>query len=61
MTAIPETRYACAAGDVHIAYQALGDGPVDLVYVRRSSSRSSTCGRSRASPRSSSASRASRG
>jgi class 3 adenylate cyclase len=28
----PETRYA-RAGDVHIAYQVLGDGPVDLVYV----------------------------
>jgi class 3 adenylate cyclase len=29
---IPETRYA-RAGDVHIAYQVLGEGPVDLVYV----------------------------
>lgn len=28
----PETRYA-RAGDVHIAYQVVGDGPVDLVYV----------------------------
>jgi class 3 adenylate cyclase len=28
----PETRYA-RAGDVHIAYQVIGDGPVDLVYV----------------------------
>jgi class 3 adenylate cyclase len=28
----PETRYA-RAGDVHIAYQVVGDGPVDVVYV----------------------------
>jgi len=29
---VPETRYA-RAGDVHIAYQVVGNGPVDLVYV----------------------------
>src|SRR3954451_19094361 len=29
---VPETRYA-RSGDVHIAYQVIGDGPVDLVYV----------------------------
>lgn len=28
----PATRYA-RAGDVHIAYQVVGDGPIDLVYV----------------------------
>jgi len=28
----PETRYALS-GDVHIAYQVVGDGPIDLVYV----------------------------
>src|SRR5262249_1654915 len=28
----PETRYA-VSGDVHIAYQVLGHGPFDLVYV----------------------------
>jgi class 3 adenylate cyclase len=28
----PETRYA-KSGDVHIAYQVIGDGPVDLVFV----------------------------
>jgi class 3 adenylate cyclase len=28
----PETRYA-KSGDVHIAYQVLGDGPIDLVHV----------------------------
>jgi pimeloyl-ACP methyl ester carboxylesterase/class 3 adenylate cyclase len=28
----PETRYA-RSGDVNIAYQVVGDGPVDLVYV----------------------------
>jgi class 3 adenylate cyclase len=32
MLSMPETRYA-HAGDVHIAYQVLGEGPVDLVYV----------------------------
>jgi class 3 adenylate cyclase len=30
--AIPETRYT-KSGDVHIAYQTLGDGPPDLVHV----------------------------
>lgn len=29
---VPETRYA-RSGDVHIAYQVVGDGPFDLVYV----------------------------
>jgi pimeloyl-ACP methyl ester carboxylesterase len=28
----PETRYA-KSGDVNIAYQVVGDGPVDLIYV----------------------------
>jgi pimeloyl-ACP methyl ester carboxylesterase len=28
----PETRYA-RSGDVSIAYQVLGDGPFDLVYI----------------------------
>src|SRR5436190_22248000 len=28
----PETRYA-KSGDVHIAYQVVGSGPFDLVYV----------------------------
>lgn len=32
MTTLPETRYA-RSGDVHIAYQVIGDGPLDLVYV----------------------------
>ena len=31
-TALPETRYA-RAGGTHIAYQVLGDGPVDLVLA----------------------------
>jgi DNA-binding winged helix-turn-helix (wHTH) protein/alpha-beta hydrolase superfamily lysophospholipase len=30
--ALPSTRYA-KAGDVAVAYQVLGDGPLDLVYV----------------------------
>jgi len=29
----PETRYAKTADGVHIAYQVVGDGPVDFVYV----------------------------
>jgi class 3 adenylate cyclase len=29
---VPETRYA-RSGDVHLAYQTLGDGPGDLVFV----------------------------
>ena len=32
MPTAPETRYA-KSGDVHIAYQVVGDGPFDLVYV----------------------------
>jgi pimeloyl-ACP methyl ester carboxylesterase len=28
----PETRYA-RSGDINIAYQVLGDGPIDLIYV----------------------------
>jgi class 3 adenylate cyclase len=28
----PETRYA-RSGEVHIAYQVVGDGPIDLIYV----------------------------
>jgi DNA-binding winged helix-turn-helix (wHTH) protein/pimeloyl-ACP methyl ester carboxylesterase/class 3 adenylate cyclase len=29
---VPETRYA-RSGDLNIAYQVVGDGPIDLVYV----------------------------
>jgi len=32
MMDVPETRYA-TAGDVHIAYQVVGNGPIDLVFV----------------------------
>ena len=32
MTA-PETRYAKTADGVHIAYEVVGDGPVDIVFV----------------------------
>lgn len=28
----PVTKYA-KSGDVHIAYQIIGDGPLDLVFV----------------------------
>jgi pimeloyl-ACP methyl ester carboxylesterase len=33
VTAAPETRYAKAPDGVHIAYQVVGDGPLDLVFV----------------------------
>jgi class 3 adenylate cyclase len=36
---IPKTRYAIAADGAHIAYQVVGDGPNDLVYVPGWSSR----------------------
>jgi class 3 adenylate cyclase len=29
---VPTTRYA-RSGDIHIAYQVVGDGPIDLLYV----------------------------
>jgi class 3 adenylate cyclase len=32
VTKVPETRYA-RKGDVHIAYQVVGDGPFDLLYA----------------------------
>jgi class 3 adenylate cyclase/pimeloyl-ACP methyl ester carboxylesterase len=32
VTDVPEIRYA-KSGDVHIAYQVIGNGPVDLVYT----------------------------
>jgi pimeloyl-ACP methyl ester carboxylesterase len=30
---VPETRYA-KSGDIHVAYQVVGDGPLDLVWVQ---------------------------
>lgn len=32
MSPVPETRYV-KSGDVHIAYQVIGNGPLDLVFV----------------------------
>jgi pimeloyl-ACP methyl ester carboxylesterase len=32
MTSVPETRYV-KSGDVHIAYQVIGSGPIDVVFV----------------------------
>ena len=29
---LPETRYA-VSGDVNIAYQTMGDGPIDIIIV----------------------------
>lgn len=55
----PETRYA-RSGDVSIAYQVLGDGPPDIVFVPPHVSnvelvwdipaRAAGCGGSRSSP-----------
>ena len=30
---VPETRYAKTVDGVHIAYQIVGGGPVDLLFV----------------------------
>jgi len=32
MHEIPETRYA-KSGEYHIAYQVVGSGPIDLVFI----------------------------
>jgi hypothetical protein len=32
VTSIPDTRYA-KSGDIHVAYQVMGSGPLDLVLV----------------------------
>jgi hypothetical protein len=32
MISVPDTRYA-KSGDTYIAYQVVGDGPLDLVFV----------------------------
>ena len=32
MISMPETRYA-KSGDTYIAYQIMGEGPLDLVFV----------------------------
>ena len=32
MNAVPETKYA-KSGDFHIAYQTIGTGPFDLVFM----------------------------
>jgi pimeloyl-ACP methyl ester carboxylesterase/DNA-binding CsgD family transcriptional regulator len=33
MSQVPQTHYATAAGNVHVAYQIVGDGKIDLVFV----------------------------
>jgi class 3 adenylate cyclase len=33
MPAVPDTHYATARDGVHIAYQVVGEGPVDLIFV----------------------------
>src|SRR5262245_32156870 len=33
MSLKPKTQYAVGEGDVNIAYQVVGDGPIDLVFV----------------------------
>ena len=32
MSDAPETRFA-KVGDVHIAYQVVGDGPIDILFI----------------------------
>ena len=32
MSVVPETRYA-KSGDVHVAYQVMGSGPLDLLVM----------------------------
>lgn len=46
---LPETRYA-KSGDVHIAYQVIGSGPFDLVFVPCLSRMSIMSGTSPAGP-----------
>ena len=46
----PETRYA-RSGDVNIAYQVVGDGPLDLVLVPAGCRTSRSSGRTRACAR----------
>jgi hypothetical protein len=46
---LPETRYA-KSGDVHIAYQIVGTGPLDLVVVPASSLTLNGSGRSPPAP-----------
>jgi class 3 adenylate cyclase len=29
----PQTKYACTADGVHLAYQVVGEGPIDLLYI----------------------------
>lgn len=33
MSGVPETKYARIADDSYVAYQVVGDGPIDLVYT----------------------------
>lgn len=59
MTAIPDIHYALS-GDVAIAYQVLGDGPIDVVFVPFFGNIRGS-GSSRSTPAFSSGSRRSRG
>lgn len=34
VTKVPETKFAQTAGDAHVAYQVVGNGPIDLLVVR---------------------------
>lgn len=40
MSATPETKFAWN-GDVSLAYQVVGDGPIDLVYLQGHASHAS--------------------
>jgi hypothetical protein len=37
MADVPETRYAQAAGGGYVAYQVVGDGPIDVLVNRPTS------------------------
>jgi hypothetical protein len=44
---IPDIRYAKTVDGIHIAYEVVGEGPVDLVYVPVGRHGSSWHGRTR--------------
>ena len=58
---VPTTHYAVTAQGESVAYQVVGNGPFDLVFVRASSRTSSCSGPSRPSPASTSGWRRTRG
>lgn len=45
---IPETRFA-RTPEGHVAYQVLGDGPLDIAFVGEATRTSTSCGSTRRS------------